>query len=721
MRDILAWVLAVEALGLAVLPLLRLFFGNRRDAALLSRPVGLALVAYLAWAGTLLPRIPFDRRMLLIALVAVGVVSWWLDRKTRPRRKDSPFWGPDENRAALWFWCPTAVFLLIRAAVPEILGAEKLMDLAFFNSIARHGAMPPLDPWMAGKTINYYYWGYLLAAALAKLASVTPFVSYNLAVATFAGYSFVAAAALGARLSGGRKIAALASGVAVVFAGNVVGVLDAVRAPFDRDFDYWHASRVIGKGDTINEFPFFTFFHSDLHPHLLAFPFYLAAFVFAHRLFEREAFPSVQSDGPPRPAAWKRALPWLLTAFVAGTAVAANTWNLPSVSIALVFAGAFRGAGGGRDALRLRTLLLGGLAGAATLLAALHLFKPYSRTYALPYNGLGWTTQKSDIVELLGVWGLFFAVGIAALWPPADSDEASRRKRDLLLASSGGAALLAALVFQKPAFLPILFLAALAISRGIVALRATGPAGASDSFTAFLMVLALAMIGGCELIYFKDSYGDQLQRMNTIFKFYIQAWPLLAIAVVVFADEAWRQAGRRAKAFRALTAAAAAAALFYPANAAISRLRQREGPFTLDAMSALARRSPGDAAAVAWLEKNASARSILLEATGDPYREFARISSHTGLPTVMGWANHEGLWRSNDADVNARAQLVRGFYSTADEQTAWEIVNKFAVDYIVLGDLERASHPNAGHVANFLFLERVLPGPTTIFKVRRPS
>jgi uncharacterized membrane protein len=61
------------------------------------------------------------------------------------------------------------------------------MDLAFFNSIARHGAMPPLDPWMAGRTINYYYWGYLLAASLAKLASVTPFVSYNLAVATFAG------------------------------------------------------------------------------------------------------------------------------------------------------------------------------------------------------------------------------------------------------------------------------------------------------------------------------------------------------------------------------------------------------------------------------------------------------------------------------------------------------------------------------------------------------
>ncbi len=76
MRDILAWALTVEALGLAALPLLRLFFDNRRDAALLSRPVGLALVAYVAWALTLLPRIPFERRLIFFALLAVSAVSY---------------------------------------------------------------------------------------------------------------------------------------------------------------------------------------------------------------------------------------------------------------------------------------------------------------------------------------------------------------------------------------------------------------------------------------------------------------------------------------------------------------------------------------------------------------------------------------------------------------------------------------------------------------------
>src|SRR5437870_209962 len=81
-------------------------------------------------------------------------------------------------------WAPAAIFLVIRAAAPEILGAEKFMDLAFFNSLTRRPDMPPADPWMAGNTINYYYWGYMLAATVAKAAGVTPLVAYNLALAT---------------------------------------------------------------------------------------------------------------------------------------------------------------------------------------------------------------------------------------------------------------------------------------------------------------------------------------------------------------------------------------------------------------------------------------------------------------------------------------------------------------------------------------------------------
>ena len=159
-RNILAWALAVEILGLAVLPALRAFFANRRDAALLSRPVGLVLAGWLAWALSLVLPFGFSRGTILFAVAVLASVSLYTRR--RAGRQTAPFWGSEENRGALFFWAPAAIFLVIRAAAPEILGAEKFMDLAFFNSLTRRPDMPPADPWMAGNTINYYYWGYML-------------------------------------------------------------------------------------------------------------------------------------------------------------------------------------------------------------------------------------------------------------------------------------------------------------------------------------------------------------------------------------------------------------------------------------------------------------------------------------------------------------------------------------------------------------------------------
>src|ERR1700694_993662 len=143
MRDILAWILTVEIVGLAVLPLLRRFFGKRRDAALLSRTVGVAVVGYVGWLiayGVGLFSVQtffFSRPTLLLALLFVAIASFRAHRRQRVEEGPQPFWGPEERRAARYFWIPVAVFLLIRAAVPEVIGQEKFMDLAFLNSITR--------------------------------------------------------------------------------------------------------------------------------------------------------------------------------------------------------------------------------------------------------------------------------------------------------------------------------------------------------------------------------------------------------------------------------------------------------------------------------------------------------------------------------------------------------------------------------------------------------
>ena len=714
MRDLLAWALATEIVGLAVLPILRVFFGNRRDAALLCRPIGLAVVAYGGWALSLASdSLGFTRPGLLLVLLACGLASWLvLPRLTSPEAKANVF-GDAEKLGAALFWIPAAVFFLIRAAGPAIDGQEKFMDLAFLNSLARFPGMPPADPWMSGRTINYYYWGYLLAAVQAKVSNVAPMVAYNLAIGSFAGFSFSAAACLGLRLSRGDLRAGLGAGAGTVFAGNLAGALDAWNAPFARDFDYFHASRVIAAGNTINEFPFFTFFHADLHPHLLAFPYFIAAFAVAHRWMER---------GPGgwrmRPALWA-----FLVALIAGTARAASLWNLPAIAILVVFCAVLRPTRGERLP-ALRPLAWGLFLGAVVVLLSMFLFYPYTSSFQLQNSAvkpgessLGRATLFSGLIEFLGVWGLLFAAAAVALWPrPAADTEDARRRRDLFAASALAASLLAGLASGRPAAFVVLPLAALAAAAGWRSLRAAEPDG-GGVFAAFMILLGLGMILGCEVVYLKDNYGADLQRMNTIFKFYHQAWPLLAIGIAVFAVRAWDRLGARRSPARLVLAGAGVLALLWPLNAAVSRLRQREGPFSLDARGPLTGRDRGDAAAIEWLMAHAPLGSVLLEASGDPYSEFARISSHTGIPTVLGWANHEGLWRANDKEIEDRLAIIKAFYTARDPRMAYEILRRYKVTHVALGGLERRTYPGAEAIAGFPFLAPVVTGDTAIFAV----
>lgn len=710
--------MAVEILGLAVLPLLRAFFGNRRDAALLSRPIGLALTGWLTWALSLVLPFGFSRGTILLALLVLVGVSLLSRRLTG--KTSGPFWAADETRGALFFWIPTAVFLVVRAAVPEILGAEKFMDLAFFNSLLRGPDMPPVDPWMAGRTINYYYWGYLLAATLAKAAFVNAFVAYNLAVATFAGFTFAAAACLGFRLSRGRTGAAVAAGFVGVFAGNLMGALDAWAHPFAKDFDYWHASRVIGSGDTINEFPFFTFFHADLHPHLLAFPFFVAAFALADRWIETGPGEPEARAAKPEGGRWAWLAPaasFLLLALAVATAIAANLWNAPALAILLVFAGAVRATRGQRIP-RFGAAAAGAFMGFGALVAALLLTQPYRASYRLPYNGIGRTHAVSGLFEFLGVWGILFTVAaVGLLMERPEETEDARRRRDFFVALAAAVSILLGFARKTPALAPILFLAFLAARAAWRSL--TRDRDREALFAAFLSLLGLGIIAGCELVYFKDNYGEKLHRMNTIFKFYHQAWPLVGIGAVAFAERAWRATERPRRSLALVLGTAVFAAALYPATALVSRLRQHEGRFTLDARSALERRNRGDLEAIEWLGKNAPRGSVLMEATGDPYSEFARISSHTGIPSVLGWANHEGLWRSNDAEVMNRVSDIRRFYTTADPGAAREILRRYGVTYVMVGDLERTTYGGASHVASFPFLERVAGGTATVYRVSK--
>ncbi len=72
---------------------------------------------------------------------------------------------------------------LLRAYAPfkiDSAGGEKFMETAFQNAILRSEHFPPLDPWLSGFGISYYYFGYVMMAMLTRLSGAVSGVAFDL-------------------------------------------------------------------------------------------------------------------------------------------------------------------------------------------------------------------------------------------------------------------------------------------------------------------------------------------------------------------------------------------------------------------------------------------------------------------------------------------------------------------------------------------------------------
>lgn len=182
--DILIWWLIVQALGVAGLPLAGLIFGGLPDGGYpFAKALGLLLTGYLAWLLAMFGLSGFSAPLLAFCALAVGGLGLWAWRAApAPRRPLLPPWPAVLGYEAI-FLAAMLVCAWMRAHDPTPWGTERPMDFAFFNAIQRSATFPPADPWLAGYSINYYYFGYLLMAGVARLSGLAPSVAYNLSLA----------------------------------------------------------------------------------------------------------------------------------------------------------------------------------------------------------------------------------------------------------------------------------------------------------------------------------------------------------------------------------------------------------------------------------------------------------------------------------------------------------------------------------------------------------
>ena len=86
---------------------------------------------------------------------------------------------------------------------------------------------------------------------------------------------------------------------------------------------------------------------------------------------------------------------------------------------------------------------------------------------------------------------------------------------------------------------------------------------------------------------------------------------------------------------------------------------------------------------------------------------------------MLGWAGHELQWRGPVPELGTRTADLAALYRDAPVENIRSILNRYSIQFVVVGDVERKSYGD-GVTARF---EGVLPvafrsGATTIYRAR---
>jgi YYY domain-containing protein len=211
------------------------------------------------------------------------------------------------------------------------------------------------------------------------------------------------------------------------------------------------------------------------------------------------------------------------------------------------------------------------------------------------------------------------------------------------------------------------------------------------TFALLCTSVGLLLALGTEFVFIRDLFGS---RMNTVFKLFFQAWVLLAVGGGYAAFATWRRLGRWLFTAWAVPAAILlVASLAYPAAAVYSRTGGlRMSDLSLNGLKWWESSYPDDLAAVTWLRSNASDTPTILEAPGGGYEHNGRISMATGFPTVLGWEGHEHQWRGTYAEIDPRKADAEAMYTTHNERQFRDLLAKYHIRYVIVGDVERAKY-----------------------------
>jgi len=556
------------------------------------------------------------------------------------------------------------VFLsVVRGFNPDINGLEKFMDVGLMQGYMRSPTLPAKDMWLAGYDINYYTFGHFLGSIVTQFWGISLDYAYNLLLGLLMGLIGAEVFSLAINLSPlvlavksnrikNKRVknwslikVGLVATVLIVLAGNGQTIWYLIKNQGMKGYWYPDATRFIER--TIHEFPAYSFIVSDLHAHLWGLP-----LVFFLLLNIRSWVASLEpfEFKKKKWRSWWR-LEFVRRAFLIGgllgLMMSTSAWDVLTYGLFLGVAGLVVLS----TKLELFLALVSSaiIVGFGVMIGA----SPWLLNFESISEGWRLATEHSPLWQLLVLWGPHITMSLLALWLAVRRFKFSHKQtdRDLLI--------VIALVLSS------------------------------------LVLLVLP-----ELVFMKDIYPNH-PRANTMFKLTYQAFCLMSLTIAWLVG--WLQLKIKKKhelklTVKLLLTIFLMAVLVYPYFGYRDFYRRLKNYQGLDGLTWLKKQAPADYEAIVWLRQNIKGRPVILEAVGESYTTFARVSTFTGLPTVLGWRVHEWLWRGGFDIPGQRTTEVTTIYSFPTGKQAQDLIKEYQIKYIFVGSKEREAYADLDEI-----------------------
>lgn len=787
----IVWYLVLWLLGLSVFPLLFTVFSGLPDRGYpLARMAALLLTAWISWIFSSFDILAFTRWSILLAIVLLVALSFYfgLRKKAEIIQYLKSTWKYILS-VEIIFAVVFVYMLIIRINNPDLwqpwMGGEKPMNFAFFNAVLKTVYFPPENPWFSGHYLNYYYYGYVMAAIPTKLTGIMPSIAYNLVLPSWyamagigvfcIGYNLVTGLSHSNQLYGNKPFsdwnasthhqkstrrwayfAGLFALLAVMLFGNLYEnkillkhlpemvpvnwaeehpenpsggkfaatwdlITGKTELPGNNSQWYFEASRPIlnGEADTpIAEFPYFTFLYGDMHPHMLTMLYYALAFGWMLSLL---IYPINRMKWP------ERILSLCIAAVVFGSFSASHTWDFyPFLGLAVITLSwsIWQTRPGPTKA----TVLVIASFVVAFVGLAFTFYSPFTHWFKTEYMSIIlWTGAKTPLGDYLIVFGLsmFIVISLLVKESLGDLKRAYHKWPDyktltkiLVLISLVLIYLVSSLIWKSNYQVLRLGLFIL-IGLGYQVFFRRGQSKL-QMLTWILFSIGFLLTLLVEFVVLKGDVG----RSNMVFRMYIEAWfyfgisSALALTLLLAGIKKWPQ--WTSIPWIIILALLVIGSLSYPYLATGERIADRwpnitNPPKTLDGAAFMLGEADASAPAIyddegkplnisrdyeaiKFMQDNVSGSPVIVEGNTVEYKWGSRFSVQTGLPSVIGWNWHTRQHNSllDGAWITKRIDEVANFYNTGDLEAARKFIAKYNVEYIVVGDLERARYNPEG-------------------------